>query len=40
MEAYIPAALAQLDALTPDQAARYGLTPEQYTAWRTAYDGG
>jgi hypothetical protein len=37
METFLPAALAQLDTLTAEDAARYHVTPAQYAAWRAVY---
>jgi hypothetical protein len=37
MEAYLPLALAHLDAMTVEQAGRYGATPAQYATWRQVY---
>jgi hypothetical protein len=37
IEAYLPAALAQLDVLTVDDAARCGVTAAEFAAWRRVY---
>jgi len=37
MKSYIPAALAELNTMTVDQARRLGVTADQFTVWREVY---